>query len=240
MNEAEAHFRQLITLPAAEWKRISNAVDGSPSKQKGKAKVSSLPDLSDVVLHRALTKGGEDVYRMVLDVPTGEDQPSLEPWKAVLTTPELRSEWDPAVEDAHLVEVFDHVSRICKTNYTLGWPAKYILFISIRVILLDRLRSPRDSISISRAFHDTTTLIDITTSLPRSADEPAYLRPSPPFVRSHVHRKYFLFLFLLEHFVDLGSLCMVYTAYSITGVLAYGNEEADKGRTTSNNMLLAT
>ncbi|KAF8972730.1 hypothetical protein BDZ97DRAFT_1782409 [Flammula alnicola] len=169
LRDAETHFRQLLTSPAAEWKRLTHLVDGSPSKQKGKLRASAVPELGDVIVHRNSTKSGDDVYRMVLDVPTGEEQMSLEPWKAVLTTPELRQEWDPAVEDAHLVEMFDRNTRISKTNYTLGWPA-----------------NPRDSITISRAFYDTTTLIDITTSLPRSSDEPAYLRPSPPFVRSHV------------------------------------------------------
>lgn len=47
--------------------------------------------------------------------------------------------------------------------------------------------SPRDTITISKTFSDSTTLIDISTSLPRSADEPAFLRPAPPYVRSHVH-----------------------------------------------------
>ncbi|KAJ3511182.1 hypothetical protein NLJ89_g4249 [Agrocybe chaxingu] len=168
LSDAETHFRQLLTSPSSEWRRISTSTD-SATKQKGKAKASSIPEITDVVVHRNSSKSGEDVYRMVLDVPTGEEPVSLEPWKAVLTTPELRQEWDPSVEDAHLVEVFDHITRIAKTNYTLGWPA-----------------NPRDSVTISRAFHDNTTLIDITTSLPRSPDEPAFLRPSPPFVRSHV------------------------------------------------------
>jgi hypothetical protein len=56
----------------------------------------------------------------------------------------------------------------------------------------DRTESPRDAVTISRLIHDPSTVIDITTSLPRSPDEPAYLRPSPPFVRSHVTRQYFL------------------------------------------------
>ncbi|CAA7265186.1 unnamed protein product [Cyclocybe aegerita] len=168
LSDVEAHFRQLLTSSASEWRRLSTSTD-SATKQKGKAKASSIPEITDVVVHRNSSKSGEDVYRMVLDVPTGEEPVSLEPWKAVLTTPELRQEWDPSVEDAHLVEVFDHITRIAKTNYTLGWPA-----------------NPRDSVTISRAFHDNTTLIDITTSLPRSPDEPAFLRPSPPFVRSHV------------------------------------------------------
>ena len=99
----------------------------SSPKGKGKARVSSVPELGDVLVHRAYSKAGEEVYRIVLDVATpSEDMLSLEPWKTVLTTPELRAEWDPSVEDAHLLEIFDHTTRICKTNFTLGWPAKYV------------------------------------------------------------------------------------------------------------------
>ncbi|KAJ7460736.1 hypothetical protein FB451DRAFT_1270154 [Mycena latifolia] len=178
LSGAETQFRQLlISSSSAEWKRLSGSVD-SPSTKKGKARVSAVPDLADVVVHRNSSKVGGDIYRLVLDVPTGEDSVSLEPWKAVLTTPELRQEWDPAVEDAHLVEIFDHTTRICKTNFTLGWPA-----------------NPRDAVTISRSFHDASTFIDISTSLPRSADEPAYLRPSPPYVRSHVT----LFAWCIQH-----------------------------------------
>ncbi|KAJ7626295.1 hypothetical protein DFH06DRAFT_1058338 [Mycena polygramma] len=186
LNGAETHFRQLLTSSSsAEWKRLSSSVD-SASNRKGKARVTAVPELADVVVHRKPSKAaGGDVYRMVLDVPTGDDSVSLEPWKSVLTTPELRQEWDPAVEDAHLVEVFDHTTRICKTNFTLGWPA-----------------NPRDAVTISRSFHDASTFIDISTSLPRSADEPAYLRPSPPYVRSHVT----LFAWCIQHLAPLPQL----------------------------------
>lgn len=57
------------------------------------------------------------------------------------------------------------------------------------VDILDTLKSPRDAVTISRTFNDATTIIDVTTSLPRSPDEPAYLRPSPPYVRSNVKRE---------------------------------------------------
>lgn len=57
------------------------------------------------------------------------------------------------------------------------------------VVIISHLssHSPRDTITISKTFTDATTLISISTSLPRSIDEPAFLRPSPPYVRSHVH-----------------------------------------------------
>lgn len=48
-----------------------------------------------------------------------------------------------------------------------------------------KIPSPRDAVTIARLFHDANTIIDISTSLPRSLDEPAYLRPSPPYVRSY-------------------------------------------------------
>jgi hypothetical protein len=126
LNTAEEQFRQFLTSPTSEWKRVSHTADRISPKQKGKARAASVPELADVVVHRNSRKAGEDVYRMVLEVSTGEEQVSLEPWKAVLTTAELQQEWDPAVEDAHLVEMFDRNTRISKTNYSLGWPAKYV------------------------------------------------------------------------------------------------------------------
>lgn len=91
---------------------------------KGKARASASPELADVVVHRKAGKSGDQIYRAVLDISTGDDPVSLESWKSVLSTPELRQVWDPAVEEAHLVEMFDPTIRVSKTNYTLGWPAK--------------------------------------------------------------------------------------------------------------------
>ncbi|KAF5338035.1 hypothetical protein D9758_014260 [Tetrapyrgos nigripes] len=176
LNDAENRFRQLISSPPTEWRRLQSA-ENTISK-KGKARLSSLPEVSDVVVHRNTGKSGNDIYRLILEIPAGEDIISLEPWRAVLSTPELRQEWDPAVSEAHLVETLGHDVRISKTNFTLGWPA-----------------NPRDTVTISRTTHDATTVIDLSTSLPRSADEPAYLRPSPPYVRSNVS----LFAWCIQH-----------------------------------------
>lgn len=123
LENAQTSFRQHLTSHSSpEWKRIN--VEGSQSSVKGKARASAEPHLTDVVLHRKVVKG-ESVYRAVLDVPT-TDEPNLtlEACKAVLETPELRKEWDPAVERAQLLEMFDQATRISKTNFTLGWPAR--------------------------------------------------------------------------------------------------------------------
>ena len=82
-------------------------------------------------MHRRVVKG-ESVYRVVLDVPTAEDpQLTLEACKAVLSTPELRKEWDPAVETAQVLEVLDQATRITKTNFTLGWPARSVVAVTV-------------------------------------------------------------------------------------------------------------
>lgn len=124
LNEAESHFRQLLTLSSPSgWKRISATTDST--SRKGKSRLLTVPELADVIVHRHTGKGG-DVYRMLLEIVLTEDSVSLESWKAVLTTPELRQEWDPAVEEALLLEMLDHKTRISKTNFMLGWPAKLV------------------------------------------------------------------------------------------------------------------
>ncbi|KAI0676143.1 hypothetical protein C8Q78DRAFT_371333 [Trametes maxima] len=170
LDNAQTHFRQLLTSHASnEWKRVPTTNDGAAPITKGKGRASEIPEVADVMVHRRATKSGDSVYRAVLEVPIGDEPVSLEKWKSVLVTPELRKEWDPAVEGAQLLEMFDQATRISKVNFRLGWPS-----------------NPRDAVTISRTFNDASTLIDISTSLPRSPDEPTYLRPSPPYVRSDV------------------------------------------------------
>ena len=192
LHSAETHFRTLVaSASASDWKRISTATSAGPTSP-GKARgASTVPDPRDVMVHRKTGKAGDDIYRAILDLPVGEGSTSLEPWKAVLTTPELRQEWDPVVQESHLLEVFDQSTRIYKTSFALGWPARCVarMFLSSLSLPITCPTSPRDAVTISRSFHDPSTFLQISTSLPRSPDEPAYLRPSPPFVRSNVTRK---------------------------------------------------
>ncbi|KAF9224121.1 hypothetical protein BS17DRAFT_97124 [Gyrodon lividus] len=136
LGAAESNFRQLLTsYNSSEWKHVSLASD-APSPPKGKSRASLNPALTDVVVHRRPTNSGENVYRVVLDVPATDESTSLDAWKAVLTTPEIRQEWDPAVEGAHLVEMFDRRTRIAKTQFTLGWPVKSVRQFHLLVLVL--------------------------------------------------------------------------------------------------------
>jgi hypothetical protein len=68
-----------------------------------------------------------DIFRIVLEIPLVSDEDdilsSMNTWKAILSTPEMRKEYDPTVQDAHLIEMFDPHTRIAKTDFALGWPA---------------------------------------------------------------------------------------------------------------------
>jgi len=190
LNDAQSSFRRFLTSSSSsEWKRVPVQGESTPLNSKGKGR-SSVPELSDVVVHRKSTKSEDTVYRVILDIPTADDTIPFDAWKSILATPELRQEWDPAVDGAVLLEMLDPTTRISKTNFTLGWPAKCVcLRSSVSVRIPDTFQSPRDAVTISRTFNDATTIIDVSTSLPRSPDEPAYLRPSPPYVRSNVKRE---------------------------------------------------
>ncbi|KZT53400.1 hypothetical protein CALCODRAFT_501144 [Calocera cornea HHB12733] len=173
LADAQTRFRSLLSAPPTDWKRVP--LNQAPAKHDGAVQYSNKgknrpgTTLSDVAVHRRQGKDGE-VYRAMLDVFT-DDGALLDPdnWKAILQTPELRKSWDPIVDGSHLVELLDPDTRISKTEFKLGWPA-----------------NPRDAITIARIFSDSSALIDVSTSLPRSSDDPAYLRPSPPYVRSNV------------------------------------------------------
>jgi len=64
--------------------------------------------------------------------------PLMEWALAILSTPELRTEWDEMTEEASLVEIENGVGddtnsssstkiqRVVRTRYRLGWPARYV------------------------------------------------------------------------------------------------------------------
>ncbi|PWN31946.1 Bet v1-like protein, partial [Meira miltonrushii] len=119
---------------------------------------------------------GADIYRATCYIPVkGEEE--LNAFRRLIATPECRPAWDRIVEESEIVEEVDADTRISRTVFKLGWPA-----------------SPRDAITVSRTLMDSKSLIDVSCSLPRSPDAPVYLRPAPPYVRSHVN----LFAWCLE------------------------------------------
>ncbi|GAA5880465.1 hypothetical protein JCM3774_005201 [Rhodotorula dairenensis] len=194
----------------------TTAAAGSGAKGKGSAATATTTaaaltpgpfvhglaplDPSQVRVHRkADPTRNADIVRAVAEVACDPSTFNLDAVRAVLSTPEVRPQWDKLVDGSTGLALIDPLTRITKTDYRLGWPA-----------------SPRDTITISRTFvgpppttsssssslpspsqqppsqpqtvdGPPTSLIDLSTSLPRAADEPAFLRPAPPFVRAHTH-----------------------------------------------------
>ena len=139
LNDAQTSFRQLLTSSSSpDWKRVQLPRESTSLNSKGKGR-SSLPELSDVIVHRRIAKSEDTIYRVVLDVPTADDTIPFDAWKSILATPELRQEWDPAVDSASLLEMIDPTTRISRTNFTLGWPAKCVRCHSYPVPVLTSL-----------------------------------------------------------------------------------------------------
>lgn len=125
LNDALLAFRSNLTsAQSSSWKRAPvTSKESSGSNSKGKLRAPVRADAKDVSIHRKSTKSGE-LFRVVLDLPALDNVNDLEAWKAILVTPELRQEWDPAVESARVLEMYEPSTRIVKTKFTLGWPAK--------------------------------------------------------------------------------------------------------------------
>ncbi|WOO79509.1 uncharacterized protein LOC62_02G003032 [Vanrija pseudolonga] len=172
LNSSVAYFRALLSSSGSSaWKPVSVPPQGSagPVRDPTKARPTALGRItaSDVVVHRRNGKSGE-VFRAVVDVDCGTDV-NIDTFRVCLATPETRPQWDRMVEEAQLVDLIDTQTRVTKTSYKLGWPS-----------------SPRDAVTISKTLVDQNTLIDVSTSVPRSRHEPPYLRPAPPYVRADV------------------------------------------------------
>ena len=175
LNSSLSYFRALLSSSTSSaWKPVAvlPLTESTTAHDTGKSHASSSSSLgritpNKVAVHRRNGKGGE-VYRAVVDVDCGTDV-STDTFRGCLVTPETRPQWDRMVEEAAIMDLLDANTRVTKTNYRLGWPS-----------------SPRDVVTISKTQVDRQNLIDITTSLPRSRHEPAYLRPCPPYVRAHI------------------------------------------------------
>lgn len=123
LDDAQTQLQSLLTSASSPlWRRVP-PVAQEPS-QDGSINPS---EESQVIIHKRASKQGE-IFRLVHDIPA--EAFSINAWKAVLSTPEMRQEWDPAVESSQLLEIFDVDIRIAKTYFTLGWPAKYVVLAS--------------------------------------------------------------------------------------------------------------
>lgn len=173
LNEAVDHLWDLHSqTPPSAWRPVAknpkrpSAADTSETnittEVEGDNASLRRPD-EVMVLRRGL--GGIDVYRVEHEVASID----LAQLHTVLRTPELLHRWLPFVEGSDMIELLGPTTSIIKTRFRLGWPA-----------------SPRDAILLTHAMESSDTVVYIATSVPWSRDAPSYLRPAPPYVRTHV------------------------------------------------------
>jgi hypothetical protein len=136
LKNAQSRFSALlVSSTSPSWKQIRRPREplpilrqepDPPPRLRGKAKLrSSQPELSDVIVHRKSSKDG-DVLRAVLDIDVDDSVARIDSWNAVLATPEMRKEYDPSVQDGRIIELFDPETRIQKTDFAFGWPARCV------------------------------------------------------------------------------------------------------------------
>lgn len=145
-----------------------------------------------------------DVYRAVAHVPCDPNTVSLDAVRALLGTPELRPQWDRLADLQTALVRFDARTSVVKTDYRVGWPASPRDTVTVQKTWVNpesesEGKAGEGSRGSGRGL-GRRALVDISTSLSRAklkdgdqerpdgaADEPAFLRPAPPFVRAHTH-----------------------------------------------------
>ncbi|KAJ2524042.1 hypothetical protein GGI11_001095 [Coemansia sp. RSA 2049] len=129
---------------------------------------------------------GGEVYRMTASIPldpeTSRDTQGpfsaylseLRDWQAVLECPGLRSMWNYYVRSCNTLEMLDANTSITRTELRNPAPGQSKEFAH-----------RRDMLMVETSLVDPTTVVYVSTSLPTTHDDPAYLRERAPFKRAY-------------------------------------------------------
>ncbi|KAJ2730918.1 hypothetical protein IW152_004911 [Coemansia sp. BCRC 34962] len=127
-----------------------------------------------------------DIYRMTASIPLdpGVSRDTQGPfsaylselrdWQAVLECPGIRSMWNYFLSSSSTLEMLDANTTITRSILRSPVPGRTKEFAH-----------QRDLLTVETSLVDPTTVVYISTSLPTTLDDPAYLREEPPFKRVH-------------------------------------------------------
>ncbi|KAI9503836.1 hypothetical protein BX070DRAFT_224596 [Coemansia spiralis] len=125
-----------------------------------------------------------DVYRMTASIPLDPDiskdtqgpfsayLSELRDWQAVLECPGIRSMWNYYIRSCSTLEMLDSHTSITRSVLRSPVPGQTKAFAH-----------ERDMLMVETSLVDPTTVVYISTSLPTTPDDPAYLRECVPFKR---------------------------------------------------------
>ncbi|KAJ2863000.1 hypothetical protein GGH94_003899 [Coemansia aciculifera] len=132
------------------------------------------------------TNKQSDIYRMTASIPLdpGVSRDTQGPfsaylselrdWQAVLECPGIRSMWNYFLSSSSTLEMLDANTTITRSILRSPVPGRTKEFAH-----------QRDLLTVETSLVDPTTVVYISTSLPTTPDDPAYLREEPPFKRVH-------------------------------------------------------
>ncbi|KAJ2010486.1 hypothetical protein GGI06_004922 [Coemansia sp. S85] len=127
-----------------------------------------------------------DIYRMTASIPLdpGVSRDTQGPfsaylselrdWQAVLECPGIRSMWNYFLSSSSTLEMLDANTAITRSILRSPVPGRTKEFAH-----------QRDLLTVETSLVDPTTVVYISTSLPTTPDDPAYLREELPFKRVH-------------------------------------------------------
>ncbi|KAJ2010087.1 hypothetical protein GGI14_006528, partial [Coemansia sp. S680] len=132
------------------------------------------------------TNKQSDIYRMTASIPLdpGVSRDTQGPfsaylselrdWQAVLECPGIRSMWNYFLSSSSTLEMIDANTTITRSILRSPVPGRTKEFAH-----------QRDLLTVETSLVDPTTVVYISTSLPTTPDDPAYLREEQPFKRVH-------------------------------------------------------
>ncbi|KAJ2557197.1 hypothetical protein EV175_001492, partial [Coemansia sp. RSA 1933] len=130
------------------------------------------------------SSGIGDVYRMTASIPLDPDVSKdtqgpfsaylseLRDWQAVLECPGLRSMWNYYIRSCSTLEMLDAHTSITRAELRSPVPGQPKEFAH-----------QRDMVMVETSLVDPTTVVYVSTSLPTTEDDPAYLREHAPYKR---------------------------------------------------------
>ncbi|KAJ2448315.1 hypothetical protein GGF42_005151, partial [Coemansia sp. RSA 2424] len=184
---------EVLTRALGQFVSLKSSAEGwvpvAPGAGRWTPHTGSGGDISVQMGKRTVAGGSNkqtDIYRMTASIPLdpGVSRDTQGPfsaylselrdWQAVLECPGIRSMWNYFLSSSSTLEMLDANTTITRSILRSPIPGRTSEFAH-----------QRDLLTVETSLVDPTTVVYISTSLPTTPDDPAYLREEPPFKRVH-------------------------------------------------------
>ncbi|KAJ2743022.1 hypothetical protein GGI20_004055 [Coemansia sp. BCRC 34301] len=185
---------EVLTRALSQFVALKSSTEGwvpvAPAAGRWAPHTVAGGDIGVQMGKRTVTDGSSskqmDIYRMTASIPLdpGVSRDTQGPfsaylselrdWQAALECPGIRSMWNYFLSSSSTLEMLDTNTTITRSVLRSPIPGRTAEFAH-----------QRDLLTVETSLVDPTTVVYISTSLPTTPDDPAYLREQPPFKRVH-------------------------------------------------------